>query len=306
MDNNNSNHSKHTPPLIPDDLSKENHLNDVINDKKSLDEVKKTMEALIVQDPFKDLRKSMKALYIDPLQNLRKSMRALYIEPFEDLRKSMKTLYIDPLENIRKSMKVLYIDPLEDLRKSMKTLYIDPLEDIRKSMQALYINPLEDLRNSMNTLYIKPLEDLRRSMKALYIENPLKELRKTILKYNQITDAYKNVFINSIPANTFEEAYQEVLSSFLSAQSSRKHDDKIECAIQVVDQINHQAKTFPLSKLSLEFYLTLLISLIFFLYSMHLSEQSELRITESINKTETIIVERLREFTSSEDQEIYW
>ncbi|MCK5062197.1 SH3 domain-containing protein [Candidatus Parcubacteria bacterium] len=265
--NKNSYQYKEPPSLISDDLLKENYDKHVINAKETLTEAKQAMEAVIVKDPLKNLRKSMKTLYINPL---------------EDLRKSIKTLYVNPLINLRKSMKALYINPLEDLRKSIKVLYVDPLEDLRKSMKALYINPLEDLR---------------KSIKTLYIENPLNEFRKTILKYGQITDAYKSIFTNSIPANNFEEAYREVLSSFIAAKGTGERDTT-EAAFQVAKEINFETKTFSPSRLSVEFYITLLISLIFFLYSLTLSEQSELRLSELIIETQTNIIERLNDITA--------
>lgn len=304
-DNKESSGSRGIPPSLTDESSKETCRGNPIDVQQSLSEITKTMDVLINRDPLKGLRESMQKMYVDPLQNLSKRIKEIYIRPLENLRSSINAMYIEPIENLRRNMRALYIEPLEDLRQTVKTLYLEPLEDIRKSMQALYTKPIEDLRKSIQTLCIEPFEELRKSLKAINIENPIGALRNTLLKYHQITDSYKIVFSSSQPANTFEEAFQTVLAAFLSAQTSGT-GDAVESAVQVVEQINHKAKTFPLSKLSLEFYLNVIISLIFFLYSMYLSEQSEIRITESLHKTEAIVVERLLEFRGLEDRTVYY
>jgi hypothetical protein len=247
----------------------------------------------------------------DSLRKLQKAMQAMaFKDQLKEFRKSIESLVIqDPLKEFRKSMESLVIqDSLKEVRKSIESLVVqDPLKEFRKSIESLVIqDPLKEFRKSMESLIIQdPLKGFRKSMESLIVQDPLKGFRNTILKYKQITDAYKNVFTKSIPANTLEEAYQEVLSNFMAAQSSGKYDTT-GAAIRVVEEIKYATKTFPPSRLSLEFYLNLLISLVFFLYSMTLSEQSELRISELINETQTNIIQRLNDIKEPDIQGTYY
>ncbi len=194
---------------------------------------------------------------------------------------------------------------LVEVQKVMEEIILrDPFKEIRNRMRTLYVDPLNEIKNRMRTLYVDPLKEIQDRMRTLYVD-PLNDVRKLILKYQRITNVYKNIFTHSIPSNTFEEAYQEVFSNFIAAQS-QSAGDATEAAICIVEGIHCQAKKFQPSKLSIEFYLNVIIALILFLYSLHLTEQSELRITESINTVQKIIIERLNELSEPKNQETYY
>jgi len=231
-------------------------------------------------------------------------MRTLYGEPLKEIQDRMRTLYGEPLKEIQDRMRTLYVDPLKEIQDRMRTLYVDPLKEIQDRMRTLYVDPLKEIQDRMRTLYGDPLAEIQDRMKTLY-GVPLREMRKTISEYKNITNVYKNIFSHSIPANTFEEAYQEVFSNFIAAQS-KSAGNATEAATHVVEGIQYQANKFQLSKLSIEFYLNFIIALIFFVYSLNLSEQSEYRITESINSVQNIIIERLNELSEPKNQETYY
>jgi hypothetical protein len=210
---------------------------------------------------------------------------------------------------LRDRMKSLqFEDPFKELRDRMKSLqFEDPFKELRDRMKSLqFEDPFKELQDRMKSLQFEgPFKELRDRMKSLQFENPFKEIRKTLSRYHDLTNVYRNIFSYSVPANSFEEAYQEVFSKFVTEQQ-HSGGDAAEAAIHVAEEINYQAKTFQPSKLSLEFYLNFIIAFIFFLYSMHLSKQSELKITELIRATQSIIIERLNEFNEQDKKETYY
>jgi len=223
-------------------------------------------------------------------------------DPRKKVRKSITTVAnADLLNNLQQSIKALAIhDPFREARRMAESMQ-DPIREARRMAETMQ-GPIREARRMVETMQ-GPFCEARRIAETM--QGPIRKARKTILKYHQITDAYKNIFTESTPVNTFEEAYQKVLSSFMAARSA-SGGDTIETAVYVVEQVNYETKTFPLSKLSIEFYFTLVLTLIFFLYSQNTSLQSEKRISELLNQTQTIIIERLNEIKETDIQGTYY
>lgn len=270
----------------------------------------KSMNSLKFVDPLRELRMSMRALQLaDPLKGLRESMRALQLaDPLKDLRDSIKFLQIsDPLRGLRESMKALqYADPLRELRVSINTLkMIDPLKGLRESIKAVqFADPFKDIRASVKSFQMAdPLKELRESINLLRHSFQFNEIRTQLLNLNRSIDVYRNVFKDSIPATNFEQAYQEIISKVIIA----KNDIDIDEALSVVaDEIDQDSRIVPNSFLSIEFYINLIISFIFLLYSMHLSAESENRLAEQMMNAQTVIIEKLEEVLTTQNTHTYY
>lgn len=192
-------------------------------------------------------------------------------------------------------------DPIRELRERMKAFqFHDPLKEFRESIRVLQMqfhDPLRELCEQMKAFqFHDPLKEFREIIRTTQIQfhDPLKELREQIKAHQDYDhlNIYRNIFRNSIPANTFEEAYQQVLSRFL-VEKDIVEGSTDQAAINVIDGIDKEARRIPATRLSLEFYINLLIATIFFIYSQQFSQESEHRLTAKIIETRQIITEQL-------------
>ncbi|WP_319523279.1 SH3 domain-containing protein [uncultured Desulfosarcina sp.] len=262
-------------------------------------------------DPLRELRLSIKALQTaDPLRGVRESIKALQMaDPLKGLRESMGALQmVDPMRGLRDSIKAMQLtDPLKDFRVSMKALQInDPLKGLRESMGALkLVDPfIKDIRTSIKLIQSSnPLSGLRESINSLQHSFQLGEIRTQLVNLNRTIDVYRNIFKDSIPATNFEQAYQEVVSKVILA----KNDYDLDEAVSIVaNEIEADFNSVPNSLLSIEFYINLLISFIFFIYSMHLSAKFEDRLSNQLMNFQTVIIEKLEEVLSAQDTNTYY
>lgn len=74
----------------------------------------------------------------------------------------------------------------------------------------------------------------------------------------------------------------------------------------MVAEIEQDANDAPKSFLSLESFLNLVFALLLFIYSQHLSTESEKRIIAQISSIESVLVKSLSEINSSKSDKIYY
>jgi len=267
-----------------------------LNSNKLLREVQKTLKTCQASNYLKEYQKQIIAIQrSDPFKEYQKHIKALHASnPMKEYQKYFKTIRTsNPFKEHQKQIKALHTsNPMKEYQKYFKTIQArDPFKEYQKQIKALYAS--------------NPIKDSQEFLKKFQTSSYFKEIRKTLTKYHEITDIYKNVFSQNLPVNTFEEAYQEVISSLYNAQSLGDME-VTEAAINVTEELNSQIIESKPSKLSLEFYLNFFVAFMFFIYSLNLAEQSEVRIIESINTAQTNIIERIDDLRDPVEKEIFY
>ena len=173
-------------------------------------------------------------------------------------------------------------DPFKEIRESIKTLQLtDPFKEIRESMKTLQTLQFNDV-----------FKEIRESMKTLQLTDSFRDTRESFSKMHSSLNIHKNIFQNSIPVNYFENAYQEVILNVIIAKNDRELDESVSI---FADEIKESEKNAPKSYLSAEFYTNLIVAFIFFIYSIHLSQESEDRILKKIYNVQQAVTEKLEE-----------
>jgi hypothetical protein len=96
------------------------------------------------------------------------------------------------------------------------------------------------------------------------------------------------------------DAFRDVIVRIAQAENIRDCD--VEQALeQVTCEIQGETTQFFLSRLSLEFYLSILFSILLFIYSQRLSKETEQRIIEKINSINSAIVEKIENLPYSNE-----
>lgn len=255
--------------------------------QKSIDSIKKSgalinfqkqVQSIKFQDPFRDIRKAL-AMYQDPFAQFRKNIEALNSQ--------------NPLDEFRKNINsALSNQPFIEFQKNLHTLLkTDPLADIRKNINKI--------------IFQTDFTAIQAQIGALVNNDSFKYFQINLKKILATSDTYKNIFLTGVPANTFEEAFNEITTSYFEAVSldGEKQEDVV---VKVVENFSEKAKKFGLSKLSLEFYLNLLIALMFFVYSQQLSQETETRISNQLSDAQELIIERLDNLIENKNDETYY
>jgi hypothetical protein len=272
----------------------------------------KNLDAIIAHDPFKGLRSSMESIALsDPLRNFRKTIESIALnDPLKDFRKTIESIALsDPLKNFRRTVESIALnDPLKDFRKTIESIALsDPLKDFRKTIESIALSdPLKDFRKTVESIALSdPLRTFREIIESAAFSNSILGIQNSIKKYQKTTDVYKNIFHSSTPVNTFDQAFNEVFSNYIKEiiLSENDHD---RASLEVAKQVNNKANSFSVSSLSIDFYLNVLVSLIFLLYSLHLSQQSEEKIAGLIMQTQEVVIERFNQIAPKTTIDTYY
>ncbi len=246
--------------------------------------------------------------------------------PFRDLvRKLNESLYSagkrNPLDQLRNAIPLVVSDPLEQLRESMQTASVQKsLDDLRVPLQAIqFESPLAELQKTLNGIQFRTafenLSDQIRSfqptssfeqftdvMKDVGIRNSFAELLNSVRATHSFQEIYDNIFIDSTAVNSVEESYKQIFTRFIIAESETGVTDT--AAQRTAAAVQSSVRSAPKTRLSFEFYLSLIISLALFVYSLRLNQESEARIISEINGTYQDTISRLEEIETNKT-EIY-
>ncbi|WP_321370061.1 SH3 domain-containing protein [uncultured Desulfuromusa sp.] len=206
----------------------------------------------------------------------------------------------NPLEDIRKNLFTFEMpDPLSGMREQIKAMQaaMNPFKEMQKNILATQ----KELAASMQLLTADPFKEVREQIKALRLNDPLEGIRESLKSFNYYPELYKDLINNSIPANTFEDAYREVLSKYAESEIAQ-HE---EPASHLLDDLQSNVTSAPKSVLSLEFYLNFLIALMFFAYSQNMSAETEKRITEQIESVHQTLLDYKAEVSLSSVDSFY-
>ena len=220
-----------------------------------------------IYDPLKELREQMKLMkQLDPFRELREQMELMRkMDPFKELREQMNLIrQMDPFKEIKEQINLVsQMDPFKELRATLQTFQgADLFRDIKESVYLFHqMDPLKDMRNLVESLNSQQID------------------MKYWLKYN-------------LSANTLGEAYKEVLSIYAEADVQTSSDDETAFA-DIVSGIRDKIKHSPISYLSLEFYLSLLITILVLVYSQKMSDQSEQRVTNQMIELHQMLKEHM-------------
>lgn len=251
---------------------------DTIKKSGALTNFQKQIQSIKFQDPFKDIKRAL-ATYEDPFSQFRKNIEGFNRQnPFEEFRKNINSV----LSN--QSFKEFQIN-FQNLSKT------DPFADIRKNINHIISQT--------------DFTAIQAQINAVVNNDSFKNFQRNLRKIQATSDTYKNVFITGVPANTFEEAFNEITAHYFEAVSLNEENPE-DVVAKVVEDFSEDANKFALSKLSLEFYLNLLIALMFFVYSQSLSQESETRISNQLSITQELIVERLDNLIEIQNDETYY
>ena len=271
-------------------MTEDNKKNKRSNLNKSFLEIQRTSREIRERYKFIQTKDSLKSFY-DTIRTIQSR------DPLTRFQATVQSFrFANQLESFRATIEEMQAnDPLKEIRKTIEILKTNnALRGIEETVEMIQAHdPLKDIRSTLKAFQpTVPFEDIRKLTEIINVNNSIEELRKTIRKYHQITNLYKDIFSESTPATTFEKAYQEVLLRFASAQFSDGCDHS-EAAVIVANEISNQVTTSQPSKLSIEFYLNLIVAFIFLLYSINLSQQSEKRVLQSMTSAQTTIIERI-------------
>ncbi|MHC4144460.1 MAG: SH3 domain-containing protein [Planctomycetota bacterium] len=172
-------------------------------------------------------------------------------------------------------------DPFKQVREQMKAMQrmADPFKQVREQMKAMQrmADPFKQVREQMKAMQrmVDPFKQVREQMKAMQrMADPLKQMREQ-MKALDLRDTFRDVIVRI-------------------AQTENVGDCDVEQALeQVTCEIQEEATQFTLSLLSLEFYLSVLFSLLLFICSQRLSKQAERRIIEKITSINSVLLERV-------------
>ena len=200
---------------------------------------------------------------------------------------------IDPLKEIRQTLKVMEMaDPFKQLREAIQLIQVhNPLREVQRAIEAIrqLPDPLHNLRESINIIQtLDPLKSVRESIQQIQLlarSAPVQEAMRGI-------DAYRQFLQTAIPANFFEETFREAVARYAKAETEAGAgvDD---AAQNLVGEIEHDVQSVPKTRLSLEFWLNLLIAISILIYSMKLSELSEDRLSRQIHAMQQVILKQI-------------
>lgn len=216
-------------------------------------------------------------------------------DPLKQVREQMKALeMVDSLMQVREQKIALAMaDPLKQVREQMKAMeMVDPLMQVREQMKALAMaDPLKHVREQMKALeMVDHLMQVREQMKTLAIADPFKQVREQ-MRVLEMSGVY-NQFATQMRVSDLRDTFRDVI--FRIAQAENVGDYDVEQALeQVTSEIQEETTQFPLSRLSIEFYLSILFSVLLFIYSQKLSKEAERRIIEKITSINSTLVERV-------------
>lgn len=283
------------------------HTNSEENDKKTVKLIINKNDSPS-QSLHKELQKTINSFshLRNPLRELQSSMEAIQLsDPFKELRESIKRNdFRNPLSDLTESIKSLNrTNPFIELQDSIKAFHFqDPLKELRESIKTHHLqNPFRELQTSIKNIFCQDqLKDLQELLQPIQMSSSLRELQESMQSV-----VYRSFYKDSNPVNLFEKAYQEILSKTI-IEDGLSDSEVGEAALKVADDLKEETRNIPLSKLSFEFYVMLLISLILFMYSQQLSHESEERIMNKINDSHRILIEKIDEIAQDKSDEAYY
>lgn len=213
---------------------------------------------------------------------------------------------VEYLLAVQKQMKTIAksIEPALTLRKQLEQISrsrIEEFERIRRQSRSVAAT-IE--RFQQNT---RVISDAIRTLhlQTRSIGNVLAHLHNQAQSYAKALEHIKEVSKGlSLKLNplTFGEAYEEVLNRYYRAAETAV-PDPIEI---VVNKVEDQVRKVPSGPLSLEFYITLVITLFVFVLSQISSIKSEKRIAAKIEELAEYVSNSLVELRSYEDEYTFY
>lgn len=213
---------------------------------------------------------------------------------------AMKTMQaVNAYEGLKEAMKALQmVDPFAGLRENLKALQMaDPLFGLRETIKAMQeADPLAGIRESIKAFQgVDLFANVRESIKTLQLADPLAGYKESMQIFQQMANVSSSL-------NT--EAYHELLKIYSAAE--KQTEDRDQAITQTVTEIRHRIDGAPQGSLSLEFYLSLFISLVFFIYSLHASEESENRQKQLLLTVQQTLLEKINSINSDTIRGTYY
>jgi Bacterial SH3 domain len=237
-------------------------------------DLQKAIRDLQMADPFKGLREAITGIQMaDPLKGMREAIAGIQMaDPFKGLREAITAVQI--------------ADPLKGMREAIAGIQMaDPFKGLREAVTAVQMaDPLKGMREAMNVL-----QNL--------------QIRIDFDRLNRSYTLYREVFRESVPTNSLEEAYLQVVAKVIEAASKNDSDEALSV---VAGEMKRDASIAPNTLSSIQFYICLFVAFMIFLCQNHLSEESDKKVMAELVYTRTVITEKLDAIMSARANEVYF
>ncbi len=208
-------------------------------------------------------------------------------------------------------------DPLKGLRESIAAIQMaDPTKPWREAIAAIQMaDPLKGLRESIAAIQMAdPAKPWREAIAAIQMADPLKGLREALssLRNLQLVDferldksynSYRELVLQSSPANSLEDAYLQVCSRLVEAADK---DDTDEALSAVAEGIRRDAIAAPNTIQNIQFLITLLVAFVICFFQYRQSVESEHKVIQAICDSQTVISQKLDRIMSARANEVYF
>ena len=155
-----------------------------------------------------------------------------FTSPIEQLRHSMQPLIVhDPLKQFREVVNAVKPQTMfQELSESVRTIqFTSPMEELQKTIDKLQIkSPMQELAERIKTIQTPktPFEQLEEIIKDTDIRNSIRALFDSVRPSYSISEIYDSIFVDSTALGSFEEAYKDIFTRFIIAESETGDREK--------------------------------------------------------------------------------
>jgi len=229
-----------------------------------------------MRDPFGDSRELQRAL-----KSMREFQRAL--EPMREIQRTLKSM-----------------SHFRDAIDSMHTR--SPLAKMREVLPQLQVrNPLAEHMQAWEALRLRdPLADTRKLLESGRFVDPFQHTRELLRALSTSADLYRSVHGESISSAAIAAAVANIEANAEIEVGTAEQENLLRVVSRTIQNVRTATYTSFVDRLSLEFYLSLLVTVLLLIYQLELSKESEQRITSEIISTREQLLERYEEVVTQQ------
>ncbi len=257
-------------------------------------------------DALREYRKMQSvAQMADPLREYRKMQSiAQMADPLREYRKMQSVVQMaDPLREYRKMQSVVQMaDPLGEYRKMQSVVQMaDPLREYRKMQRAIASSSIHQLRG------LASIAGVQKMARAFLTHDPFRHTRELLNALSSSANLYRAASGHTFDSISLAVALTNLESTTGFDASASQPANVIESVSEILRALQKGIRTAVVDRLGLDFYLSLLITLLVAIVQTDLSDQSERRIVLEITETREQVLDKFEEgITQAPDLSTYY
>lgn len=194
-----------------------------------------------------------------------------------------------------------YLQQMENIQKHINEIQraYAPLAQTIQLAQSSYVRFAQDFQQQIKDA-MQSYIDWNSIIRNQFQQN-MQPYFDTINRIKEYVDAVAKI---SGPIS-FYDAAREIQAEYVRIQAISAPIDQESAVDELIDSIENQAKTAPKSVLSLEFYISLLFSLILFIASQNSSSKSEAKLMARFDRVEASIANLSKQLQTNVSSDYY-